>query len=115
MSESKWYYATSKDGKDGKIITNDEAQALSPNQRVGHLYTLSAALRDGLIEADLSQHTDLNELTFWHAGEKNEFGEIIHKGPKRFLTNQLRDVIQEKKKQLAQAIDPSHKPKNSST
>lgn len=104
MSDSnmKWYLATSRDGKDGKIITNDEMLALSPGERVGHLYTLSSALREGLISADLSEHTDINALTFWHAEDKNELGQDVSKGPKKFLTNQLRDKIMAAKIAAAQ-------------
>jgi len=104
MSDSnmKWYLATSKDGKGGKIITNDEMLALSPGERVGHLYTLSAALRDGLIEADLSENDDINSLTFWQASDKDDLGQPVSKGPKKFLTNQLRDKVMAAKIAAAQ-------------
>lgn len=107
----KWYLAAGKDGKDGKIITNEEAKSLSPGQREGHLYTLSAALRDGLIAADLSQNEDVNELTFWSAPNKDQFGRPIESNrPKKYLTNiedrptekignALRDKLQEMKQQ----------------
>lgn len=90
----KWYLATSKDGKDGKVITNDEMLALSPSQRVGYLYTLSAALREGLLSADLSENDDINSLTYWTQSESEDIatGEV-KRGPKKFLTNQLRDKV----------------------
>ncbi len=93
-SNIKWYFAASKDGRDGKIITNDEMLSLSPNQRVGHLYTLSSALREGLITADLSESDDLNALTYWIQDQSldNVTGEV-KRGPKKFLTNQLRDKV----------------------
>ena len=93
-SNMKWYLATSKDGRDGKIITNDEMLALSVSQRVGHLYTLSSALREGLITADLSESDDINSLTYWTQAQSEDIstGEV-KRGPKKFLTNQLRDKI----------------------
>lgn len=99
----KWYLALSKDGKDGKIITNDEMLALSPNQRVGHLYTLSAALSEGLITADLSESDDINALTYWTQAQSldNSTGEV-KRGPKKFLTNQLRDKVMAAKIAAAQ-------------
>ncbi len=102
-SSTKWYLATSRDGKGGKIITNEEMLALSPAQRVGHLYTISSALREGLIEADLTESDDINSLTFWQANEKDDLGQDITKGPKKFLTNQLRDKIMSAKIAAAQA------------
>lgn len=98
----KWYLAPGKDGKDGKIITNMEMLALSPNQRVGHLYTLSAALSEGLITADLSESDDLNTLTYWTQSESldNVTGEV-KRGPKKFLTNQLRDKVMAAKKKTS--------------
>lgn len=92
-SNTKWYLAGNKDGTGGKVITNAEMLALLPGDRIGRLYTLSAALREGLISADLSEHHDINELTFWHSEPKNEIGQTISHGPKKFLTNQLRDKI----------------------
>lgn len=102
-SNLKWYLAASKDGTGGKIISNDEMLALSPNQRVGHLYTLSAALREGLIAADLSESDDLNALTYWTQDQAldNVSGEI-KRGPKKFLTNQLRDKVMAAKIAAAQ-------------
>jgi len=102
-SNMKWYLAAGKDGQDGKIITNDEMLALSPGQRVGHLYTLSAALREGLITADLSENDDLNSLTYWTQTQSldNSTGEI-KRGPKKFLTNQLRDKVMAAKIAAAQ-------------
>lgn len=99
----KWYLAAGKDGKEGKIITNAEMLALSPNQRVGHLYTLSAALSEDLIKADLSERDDINSLTYWTQSRTldNATGEIKH-GPKKFLTNQLRDKIMAAKIAAAQ-------------
>ena len=101
-SNMKWYLSTSKDGKTGKVITNDEMLALLPGDRVGHLYTISAALREGLIEADLSENDDINALTFWQGGETDETGQPLVKGPKKFLTNQLRDKIMAAKIAAAQ-------------
>lgn len=102
-SNMKWYFATSKDGRDGKIITNDEMLALSPTQRIGHLYTLSSALREGLITADLSESDDLNALTYWTQDQvlDNATG-VIKRGPKKFLTNQLRDKVMAAKINAAQ-------------
>lgn len=102
-SNLKWYLAAHKDGTGGKIISNDEMLALSPNQRVGHLYTLSSALREGLITADLSESDDLNALTYWTQEQSldNASGEV-KRGPKKFLTNQLRDKVMAAKIAAAQ-------------
>lgn len=102
-SNMKWYLAAGKDGREGKIITNAEALALSPNQRVGHLYTLSAALSEGLITADLSESDDINSLTYWTQSQTqdNATGEV-KRGPKKFLTNQLRDKVMAAKIAAAQ-------------
>ncbi len=67
-----------------------------PSQKPGDIIPTSWALRDGLVEADISQAEHIDDLTFHKPGEvltepekkvekkkflANKLGEIIHKSP----------------------------------
>lgn len=112
-SNVKWYLAAGKDGRSGKIITQEEAEKLSLHEKIGHLYTLGSALREGLINADLSEAGDVNDLTFWIKEELDIHGNIIPGGPRKYLNkladapapklggNKLRDLVQAKRKRAS--------------
>lgn len=123
MAELLWFLAN-KDGTGGKLITNEKAQSLSKHQRVGRLYTLGAAMREGRIITNPKENIEeLHQRSFkivenhdphknakWSDSEEildNPLGERMHKGEKKLLQNKLRKVVQEKK----EATDASEEKK----
>ncbi len=62
-------------------------------QKPEDVIPISWALRDGLVEADLSQAEHVDDLTFYKPGEMAQAQLEKNAGKKKFLVNKLGEII----------------------